>query len=183
MSDNINKITNTSQSSTTISPTTQIPNIENQLKSKVNNIITDISIPDRTQLVNNFKQQIGDISSAAIDKIANNYAQTIIDIATAAQNSDTPNKDIIYGLGLAIMKAMEFYITSLLQMQIVDPAVYAQNILNSLAGQEKAKSVIATQLASTKIPNNSQFTIPTSNLTDPPSVVGGGFGAGGRGGF
>ena len=158
------------------------PQITTNFATQTPVVSVTVPIPDKKAIIDEFKSGFPNVAGKLIDQIAEVYAQTIIDIAQAANKDSGQFAGLVAGLGFAIMKALEFYITADLLISIGDPDLSAKAMLNTIQAQSNAKQAIQQALTQAQIPVNN---IPPtqSNINDTGQNIGTGRAGGARGGF
>jgi len=158
------------------------PQITTNFATQTPTVSVTVPIPDKQAVISEFKTGFPNIAGKLIDQIAEVYAQTIIDIATAANKDSGQFAGLVAGLGFAMMKALEFYITADLLISIGDPDLSAKAMLNTIQAQSNAKQAIQQALSQAQIPVNN-MTPSQSNINDTGQNIGTGRASGLRGGF
>ena len=158
------------------------PQITTNFATQTPTVSVTVPIPDKQAVISEFKSGFSGLSGKLIDQISEIYAQTIIDIATAANKDSGQFAGLVAGIGFAMMKALEFYITANLLISIGDPDLSAKAMINTIQAQSNAKQAIQQALSQAQIPVN---TMPPSqnNINDTGQNIGTGRAGGGRGGF
>jgi uncharacterized membrane protein len=167
---------------TTSQDNISVPQITTNFATQTPTVSVNVPIPDKKTIISEFKSGFPNVAGKLIDQIAEVYAQTIIDIAQAANKDSGQFAGLVAGLGFAIMKALEFYITADLLISIGDPDLSAKAMINTIQAQSNAKQAIQQALSQAQIPVNN---IPPSqsNINDNGQNIGTGRAGGGRGGF
>ena len=161
---------------------TATPSITTNFATQTPVTSVTVPVPDKQAVISEFKSGFPNVAGKLIDQIAEVYAQTIIDIAQAANKDSGQFAGLVAGLGFAMMKALEFYITADLLISIGDPDLSAKAMINTIQAQSNAKQAIQQALSQAQIPVNN---MPPSqnNINDTGQNIGTGRAGGGRGGF
>ena len=167
---------------TTPQDNTATPSITTNFATQTPVVSVTVPIPDKKAVSDEFKSGFTGLSGKLIDQIADIYAQTIIDIAQAANKDSGQFAGLVAGIGFALMKALEFYITADLLISIGDPDLSAKAMINTIQAQSNAKQAIQQALSQAQIPVNN-MPPSQSNINDTGQNIGTGRAGGARGGF